>query len=86
MSFYDWNISGSFSVAITSAQESARGQWLAQVTSLRSPVSKINAGHPLNFFWFSVADIEILKEKIDMNNSRCTKAEKNDFDFDLLIM
>ena len=44
---------------------------------------KIKPVNPYISFDFWIADIGIFKKIIDMNNNRCSKAEINDFEFDL---
>ena len=54
------------------------------MSSLRVQSQKIKLVNPHISFDFWIVDIGIFKKKIDMNNNQCSKAERNDFEFDLL--
>ena len=73
-----------FSFHYITEQGSASGRRLTQMSSLGVQSQNKMLVNPHISFDFRIADIGTFKKKIDMNNNRCSKAEKNDFEFDLL--
>ena len=57
---------------------------MAQMSSFEVLSRKIKPVNPYISYDFWIADIGIFKNKIDMKNNRYSKAERNDFEFDLL--
>ena len=57
---------------------------MAQMSIFEVLSRKITPVNPYISFDFWIADIGIFKKKIDINNNRYSKAERNDFELDLL--
>ena len=55
----------------------------AQMSSFEVLSQKIEPVNPYISFDFLIADIGFFKKNIDMNKNRYSKAERNDFEFDL---